>query len=266
MSALRQPIPPPPPASTAVSPRARRLQNIGPKPPNNCPRKVEPAQRSRKRRPPPLNIRDGAGPFPLAYKDDDLDCFAAASVTATKAKRPPSPDSKRNDECDNNDDGRFMDDIPTLPDLFVDYDREDFCCCRGLLREGTGYFISSFARSPMVILTALVSPLAVQLARSDSVCSFNPVTGHSSGVDGQICSTGGITPETSLPWNHTLWMSVNGTACETVIAFGINAGASGLDIGTGEEANTHHCKHSVLPSVTFTLTFAFISSAHTRAL
>ena len=98
------------------------------------------------------------------------------------------------------------------------YAREKFFCCGMMLREGTGFVLASFARSPAVILTALIGPLVVQFAQSDSLCGINPNTGLSPGgaaVISQACSTGGLTPTSSrAPWNDTLWRAVNGTACQ----------------------------------------------------
>ena len=95
------------------------------------------------------------------------------------------------------------------------YATEMFCCCGAMLTEGVGFFIASFARSPSVILAALVGPLILQLAESDSRCQTNPSTGFSSGVDGTSCIA-----DLLNPWNETLWRHLNGTGCSILDSFG----------------------------------------------
>ena len=86
------------------------------------------------------------------------------------------------------------------------------CCCAGeYLQEGYGFSLASFARSPSVILAALVGPLILQLAETDALCQTNPATSLSSGVDGSLCMSNG---EFALQkWDETLWQSFNGSSC-----------------------------------------------------
>ena len=99
-----------------------------------------------------------------------------------------------------------------------EYPREKFMCFGNMLREGVGFVIASWARSPAVILTALIGPLIVQFAQSDSLCDVNLNTGLTPGgahIVSTTCSTGGLTAtSTRSPWNDTLWRSLNGTACQ----------------------------------------------------
>ena len=90
------------------------------------------------------------------------------------------------------------------------------CCGPTMLAEGYGYALSSFARSPTAILSALVTPLIVGLAQTDALCRTDLVSGRSPGAkfEGAGCSTGGLF-DTSA-WNDTLFRSLNGTACEAV--------------------------------------------------
>jgi len=95
------------------------------------------------------------------------------------------------------------------------YEYETFCCCGNMLREGVGFVMSAFARSPSIILVALVAPLQLQLAETDAFCQINPATGLSSGVDGMLCSPNGEFARESYPsgWNETLFLGMNGTSC-----------------------------------------------------
>jgi hypothetical protein len=94
-----------------------------------------------------------------------------------------------------------------------EYITENIKCFGSLLQEGLGFAIASFARSPSVILAALIGPLTLQLAETDSLCQVNPATGYSTGVDGAVCTSSG--EFSSVKWNETLWNMVNGTACGT---------------------------------------------------
>ena len=102
-----------------------------------------------------------------------------------------------------------------------DYITETICCCcrrYTVIQEGLGFALASFARSPSVILAALVSPLTLQLAETDALCQINPATGYSTGVDGAVCTSNG--EFSTGKWNDTVWRSSNGTSCSVMDTFG----------------------------------------------
>ena len=131
-----------------------------------------------------------------------------AADLSTTIRQPPIALPKIKTNNDRN--------IGSLDDQQEDgYATENFCCCGAMLTEGVGFFIASFARSPSVILAALVGPLILQLAEGDSRCQTNPSTGFSSGVDGTSCIA-----DLLNPWNETLWREFNGTGCSILDSFG----------------------------------------------
>ena len=56
------------------------------------------------------------------------------------------------------------------------------------------------------IVALITAPALFNVTASDAVCQANPVTGFSSGADGEACVPFGL-------WNDTLWRSVGGEAC-----------------------------------------------------
>ena len=65
------------------------------------------------------------------------------------------------------------------------------------------------------IVALITAPALFNVTASDAVCQANPVTGFSSGADGEAC-----TP-TSL-WNDTVWRELGGEVCFTSPGFLIN--------------------------------------------
>jgi len=118
---------------------------------------------------------------------------------------------------------------PPPIDEYEDYMTEKFCCCGLMLREGVGFFYASFARSPTVILAALVGPLTLQLAETDAFCQTNPASGLSTGTDGIRCFSNGEFG--TNVWNDTLWRQFNGTECITSDSMVGEAGILKYDIG-----------------------------------
>lgn len=110
---------------------------------------------------------------------------------------------------------------PSKTDDYNDYVTEEFCCCGvPMLQEGIGFFTASFAKSPSVILAALVGPLTLILAEHDSNCGSNPLTGFTTGLDGQQCTAYGEFGKIGILWNETLWRQLNGTQCGIYDSFG----------------------------------------------
>jgi hypothetical protein len=62
------------------------------------------------------------------------------------------------------------------------------------------------------IVALITAPALFNVTASDAVCQANPVTGFSSGADGEACVPFGL-------WNDTLWRSVGGEACFEAPAF-----------------------------------------------
>ena len=68
------------------------------------------------------------------------------------------------------------------------------------------YGFNGWAVGPEAIVGLLYAPALFNVTASDAVCQVNPVTGFSSGADGEACVPFGL-------WNDTLWRSVGGEAC-----------------------------------------------------
>ena len=74
------------------------------------------------------------------------------------------------------------------------------------------YGFSGWATEPLSVVGPLSTPALFNVTASDAVCQVNPVTGFSSGADGEACVPFGL-------WNNTLWRSVGGEACFEAPAF-----------------------------------------------
>ena len=68
------------------------------------------------------------------------------------------------------------------------------------------YGFNGWAVEPPAIVGLLYAPALFNVTATDAVCQVNPVTGFSSGADGEACVPFGL-------WNNTLWRSVGGEAC-----------------------------------------------------
>ena len=74
------------------------------------------------------------------------------------------------------------------------------------------YGFNGWAVEPPAIVGLLYAPALFNVTATDAVCQVNPVTGFSSGADGEACVP-------FVLWNDTLWRSVGGEACFEAPAF-----------------------------------------------
>ena len=74
------------------------------------------------------------------------------------------------------------------------------------------YGFNGWAVEAPAIAGILYAPALLNVTATDAVCQVNPVTGFSSGADGEACVPFGL-------WNDTLWRSVGGEACFEAPAF-----------------------------------------------